>query len=111
MPFHIKINIVRHVELQNAVGTLMNQPQERELEIPIIQNRSKGMELGNQLRLHSQQICPYVHIRSKEPEVYSHPHSTPQKIPMGNHRLKHCWTKVNTTSPRVSEVIAVETQK
>ncbi len=26
MPFHIKIGIVRHVELQNVVGTLMDQP-------------------------------------------------------------------------------------
>jgi hypothetical protein len=26
VPFHIKISIVRHVELQNVTGTLMDQP-------------------------------------------------------------------------------------
>jgi hypothetical protein len=28
MPFHIKVRITRYVELQNAVGALMDQPQE-----------------------------------------------------------------------------------
>ncbi len=28
VPFHIKASIVRHVELQNVVGTLMDQPHE-----------------------------------------------------------------------------------
>ncbi len=28
VPFHIRTSIVRHVELQNVVGTLMDQPQE-----------------------------------------------------------------------------------
>jgi hypothetical protein len=26
MPFHIRVGSVRHVELQNVVGTLINQP-------------------------------------------------------------------------------------
>ncbi len=28
VPFHIRIGIVKHVELQNVAGTLMDQPQE-----------------------------------------------------------------------------------
>jgi hypothetical protein len=28
VPFHIKISIVRHVELQNVVETLIDQPHE-----------------------------------------------------------------------------------
>jgi hypothetical protein len=28
VPFHIKASIVRHLELQNVVGALMDQPQE-----------------------------------------------------------------------------------
>jgi hypothetical protein len=28
VPFHIKACLARHVELQNVVGTLMDQPQE-----------------------------------------------------------------------------------
>jgi len=28
VPFHIRTSIVRHVELQNVVGALMDQPQE-----------------------------------------------------------------------------------
>jgi hypothetical protein len=35
VPFHIRTCIVRHVELQNVVGTLMVQPHEQELKIPI----------------------------------------------------------------------------
>jgi hypothetical protein len=36
VPFHIRAGIVRHVELQNVAGALMDQPQEHELGIPII---------------------------------------------------------------------------
>jgi hypothetical protein len=36
VPFHIRANIIRHVELQNVVGALMDQPQEQELGIPIV---------------------------------------------------------------------------
>ncbi len=28
VPFHIKVNIARHVELKNVAATLMDQPQE-----------------------------------------------------------------------------------
>jgi hypothetical protein len=28
MPFHIRVGIVKHVELQNVVGTLMDQSHE-----------------------------------------------------------------------------------
>jgi hypothetical protein len=42
---------------------------------------------------------------------YSHPHSTPQRIPMGNHRLEHHWFWVNIVPPIMSEVIVVETLK
>jgi len=52
----------------------------------------------------SQQIHPFVHIKSKEPKMYSHPRSAPQRIPMGNHKLEHRWTRINTTSLIVSEV-------
>jgi hypothetical protein len=47
--FHIRANILWHVELQNVVGTLMDQPQEQEPKIPIVQKKLKGMELGSQL--------------------------------------------------------------
>jgi hypothetical protein len=30
MPFHIKVGIARHVELQNVIKTLMDQSQEHE---------------------------------------------------------------------------------
>jgi hypothetical protein len=43
--------------------------------------------------------------------MYSHPHSTPQKLPMGNHKMEHCRTQVNTTSLRVLEAAVVETQR
>ncbi len=36
VPFHIKKNIARHVELQNVVGALMDQPNEHEPEILVI---------------------------------------------------------------------------
>ncbi len=51
MPFHIRIDITRHVELQNVAKPLMDQPHEQEPRIPVIQNRLKGMELGSQLGL------------------------------------------------------------
>jgi hypothetical protein len=38
VPFHIRINIVKHVELQNVAGTLLDQPHEQELGIHVIQN-------------------------------------------------------------------------
>jgi hypothetical protein len=44
--FHIRAGIVKHVELQNVAGTLMDQPQEQELGIHVVHNR--GMELKNQ---------------------------------------------------------------
>jgi hypothetical protein len=34
------------------------------------------MELGSQLGPQSQQICSFIQTRSKEPEGYSHPHTT-----------------------------------
>ncbi len=43
--------------------------------------------------------------------MYLHPHSAPQKIPMGNHRIEHYRPQVNTTSPIMSEATIVETQK
>jgi hypothetical protein len=36
VPFHIRTSIVRHVELQNVVGTLMDQQQEQELRILVV---------------------------------------------------------------------------
>jgi len=47
VPFHIRVSIVMHVELQNVVGTLIDQPQEHESRILIVRNRFKGMELEN----------------------------------------------------------------
>jgi hypothetical protein len=49
VPFHIKTCILRHVELQNVVGALMDQTKEHELEIHVVYNRFRGMELGSQL--------------------------------------------------------------
>jgi hypothetical protein len=37
VPFHIKVGIVRHVELQNVVGTIMDQTQAQEPRIHVIQ--------------------------------------------------------------------------
>jgi hypothetical protein len=34
VPFHIKIRITKHVELQNVARTLMNQSQDEEPRIP-----------------------------------------------------------------------------
>jgi hypothetical protein len=36
VPFHIRVGLSRHVELQNAVGALMDQPQEHELGILVV---------------------------------------------------------------------------
>jgi hypothetical protein len=47
VPFHIKVSIATHVELQNVVGTLIDQPQEQESRILIVHNRFRGMELEN----------------------------------------------------------------
>jgi hypothetical protein len=55
----------------------MDQSHEQKLGILVVQNILRGMELKSQLGLQSQQICPFVHIRSRELKVYSHPHSTP----------------------------------
>jgi hypothetical protein len=44
--FHIRTCIAKHVELQNVVGTLMDQSQDHELGSFIVQNRLKGVELG-----------------------------------------------------------------
>jgi hypothetical protein len=30
---------------------------------------------------------------------------------MGNHKMEHCWTRVNIVSPTVSEATVVETQR
>jgi len=43
--------------------------------------------------------------------MYSHPHFAPQKLLMGNHKMEHCRTRVNTTSPRVLKATVVETQR
>jgi hypothetical protein len=34
--FHIKVSIVRHVDLENVVGALMDQPQEHEPKILVV---------------------------------------------------------------------------
>jgi hypothetical protein len=49
VPFHTRTCIARHVGLQNVARALMDKPQEQELEIPTIQNKLRGMELGSQL--------------------------------------------------------------
>jgi hypothetical protein len=74
VPFHIRACIVRHVELQNVVGTLIDQPHEWELGIPIIQNSFKDMELGSQLGPQNQHIRSFIWTKSKKLEGYSHPH-------------------------------------
>jgi hypothetical protein len=49
VPFHIKKTIARHVELQNVVRTLIDQPHEQESRIHVVQNWFRSMELGSQL--------------------------------------------------------------
>jgi hypothetical protein len=36
VPFHIRIGIVKHVELQNVAKTVMDQSQDQELKIIIV---------------------------------------------------------------------------
>jgi hypothetical protein len=36
VPFHIRASIARHVELQNVVGTVMDQSQDQELGIHVV---------------------------------------------------------------------------
>jgi hypothetical protein len=60
VPFHIKLGIARHVELQNGGRTLMDQSQEHEPIILVVYNILRGMELGSQLGLQSQQIHPSI---------------------------------------------------
>jgi len=36
VPFHIKTSIVRHVELQNVAGVIIDQPQEQESKIHVV---------------------------------------------------------------------------
>ncbi len=48
VPFHIRKGIARHVELQNVIGTLMDQPHEQALRILVVENLI-GMESGSQL--------------------------------------------------------------
>jgi len=67
------------------------------------------MELGSQLGPQSPHIHPSTKTRSKEPKEYSHPHIAPQWIPMGNCKLEHHQSHINTTPPIVSEVTVVET--
>jgi hypothetical protein len=54
VPFHIKVGIAKHVELQNVARTLMDQPQEHDLGIPIVQNKFHNMEFGSQLGTQNQ---------------------------------------------------------
>jgi hypothetical protein len=49
VPFHIRTNIARHVDLQNVAGTLMDQPHEQESIIHVVQNIFRSMELGSQI--------------------------------------------------------------
>ncbi len=65
------------------------------------------MELGGQLGPYIQQIYPSIQFKNKTLEAYSHPHSTPHIVPMGNHRLGHHHTRVNSISPRVLKTIIV----
>jgi hypothetical protein len=61
------------------------------------------MELGSQLGPQNQQIRSFIQTRSRKTKVHLHPHSTPQRIPMGNHRMEHHHLRINTTSPIVSK--------
>jgi hypothetical protein len=58
------------------------------------------MELGDQLEPQSRQIHPSIQFKNIITTVYSHPHFTPQRIPMGNHKMGHHKTQVNSTSLR-----------
>jgi hypothetical protein len=43
--------------------------------------------------------------------MYSHSHFAPQKISMGNHRMGHRQTRINSASPRMSEMTIAEIQR
>jgi hypothetical protein len=77
VPFHITTNIVGHVELQNVVGTLVDQSKDQEPRIFVVQNRLRGMELGSQLGPQSSQIHPSIQFKNRTLEVYSHPYFAP----------------------------------
>jgi len=47
----------------------------------------------------------------EETRGYSHPHTTPKWIPMGNRRLEDRWSQVSITPPIMIKVVIVETQK
>ncbi len=47
------------------------------------------MEIGSQLGPQSQHIGPSIQTRNRELKGYSHPHTTPQWILMGNHKMEH----------------------
>jgi hypothetical protein len=49
VPFHIRVGIVKHVELHNLAKALMDQLQEKESGILVVQNKFRGMELGSRL--------------------------------------------------------------
>jgi hypothetical protein len=68
----------------------MYQPQEQKPKIHVVQNKLRGMGLGSQLKPQSQQIRPFIQTMNKKLMMYLHPHSTPQRILMGNHRMEHC---------------------
>ncbi len=53
VPFHIRANIARHVELQNVAKTIMDQAHEQEPRIHVVQNTLKGLEFGSQLGPHN----------------------------------------------------------
>ncbi len=111
VPFHIPTSIVRHVELHNVAGALMDQPHEQKLGILVVHNKFRGMELGSQLGPQNRHICPFIKTKNRKPEGYSHPHTAPQWILMGNCKLEHRWSYVNRAPPIVLEVIIVETWK
>jgi hypothetical protein len=48
---------------------------------------------------------------SRKLEGYSHPHTTPQWILMGNHRFEHHRSHISTSSLIVLEMVVVETYK
>ncbi len=111
MPFHIEVCITKHVKLENVAKTLIDQPQEQESGILIVQNKFKGMELESQLGPQSRQIHSSIQTWGREPKGYSHPHTGPQRILMGNHKLEQCQSQVKIASPIMSEATIVETRK
>ncbi len=111
VPFHIRVGIVRHVELQNVARTLVDQSQDQEPRLFVIHNRLRGMELGGQLGPQSRHICPSIQFKNKTPKVYSHPHFAPQKIPMSNHIMGHRHIRINLNSPRMSEATIAKSQR